>query len=366
VIMSSDSLGIYGGEAVLITGDTGFKGSWLATWLIKQKANVIGYGLPPKRKEDNYRVCGLNDIYPHVDGDIRDLRSLEKVISEHRPSVIFHLAAQALVLDSLEDPPYTFETNIMGTVNVLEATRRSKDVRAVVNVTSDKCYENQEWPYGYRELDRLGGKDPYSASKGAAELVSSSYASTFFDKEADAAIATVRAGNVIGGGDWSPNRIVPDCIRALRGGRPIQLRSPDAVRPWQHVLDPLYGYLLVGAHLLEGDRRVAGPWNFGPHQRNMIPVKELVEAIIGQWGTGEYELGEPRPSKEAKFLHLDISKAINELGWYPILDFDRAVKQTVEEYRVDGRSHEEVYAQRVRHIEEYQRQLDDQRGYKNG
>lgn len=364
--MATSSLGAYKGETVLVTGDTGFKGSWIVMWLVRQKATVVGYSFPPKQADDNYNVCGLSEVYQHIDGDIRDLNHLNEVISEHRPSAIFHLAAQALVLDSLQDPRLTFETNVMGTVNVFEATRLSKNVRAVVNITSDKCYENREWVYGYREIDPLGGKDPYSASKGAAELVTSSYAHTFFGQKEGKAVATVRAGNVIGGGDWSANRIVPDCIRALKAGKPIQIRNPEAVRPWQHVLDPLYGYLLVGSHLLAGELEFAGPWNFGPAQQSMISVRELVEMLISHWGSGEYSVARQVLSKEARFLHLDISKATNELGWSPQMDFERAVKKTVEEYQVDGLSQTEVYVQRMRHIEEYLEMLNHDQRYLHG
>jgi len=349
----SDPLNKYQGKTVLVTGDTGFKGSWLSLWLSLLGANVVGYSLPVKNPEDNYSVCGLDDIVHHVDGDVRDEATILRVMKKHEPEMIFHLAAQALVLDSLQDPRYTFETNIMGTVNVFEAARRSKQVKAIVNVTSDKCYENVEWSHGYRETDRLGGKDPYSASKGAAEIVSSSYARTFFDKKDSAAVATVRAGNVIGGGDWAANRIVPDCIRALQSSLPIRIRNPDAVRPWQHVLDPLYGYLRLGAFLMDGEKRYSGAWNFGPAHHSVISVKRLVEEVIDHWGTGGYVVDEEPTSHEAGFLQLDISKSVKELAWYPLMDFPLAVKRTVEEYRIGDRAKRKVRQQRLRHIREY-------------
>jgi CDP-glucose 4,6-dehydratase len=255
---------IYKGKTVLVTWDTGFKGSWLSLWLGHLGARVIGYSLPPKTAGDNYNICALGEKIIHIDGDIRDYRALQDVFSKYEPDMVFHLAAQALVLDSYKDPLYTFETNTMGTVNVLEAIRHTPSVKAAIVVTSDKCYDNKEWIYGYRETDPMGGVDPYSASKGACEIVASSYIRSFFNGENTANVATVRAGNVLGGGDWCANRIVPDCIRALQDNKPITIRNPDAVRPWQHVLEPLNGYLLLGASLYASGKSYFGPWNFGP------------------------------------------------------------------------------------------------------
>src|SRR5574341_1665538 len=225
---------IYNGKTVLVTGETGFKGSWLTIWLLNLGANVVGYALSPKTEKDNYAICDLGDKINHINGDIRDYQTLLKVFLKYEPEIVFHLAAQALVLDSYKDPLYTYSTNVIGTANLLEAVRNASSVKAAINVTSDKCYENHEWIYGYREIDRIGGKDPYSASKGASEIITSSYLRSFFNRDNTANIASVRAGNVIGGGDWSDNRIFPDCMRALINHEPIVIRNPNAVRPWQH------------------------------------------------------------------------------------------------------------------------------------
>ena len=242
---------IYKGKTILVTGDTGFKGSWLAIWLLNLGANVIGYALEPNTKNDNYIICDLGNKITHINGDIRDYQTLLNVFSKYKLEIVFHLAAQTLVLDSYKDPYNTYSTNIMGTINLFEAIRHTPSVKVAINVTSDKCYENREWVYGYREVDPMGGKDPYSASKGASEIITSSYMRSFFNQEDAANIASVRAGNVIGGGDWTDNRIFPDCMRALLNNKPIVIRNPEAVRPWQHVLEPLSGYLTIGSLLLQ-------------------------------------------------------------------------------------------------------------------
>ena len=240
---------IYKGKTVLVTGDTGFKGSWLVIWLLNLGADVVGYALNPKTEKDNYVICNLSDKITHIDGDIRDYQTVLKVFSKYEPEIVFHLAAQPLVLDSYKDPLYTYSTNVMGTVNFFEAVRHTPSVKVAINITSDKCYENREWVYGYREVDQVGGKDPYSASKGASEIITSSYLRSFFNQDNTAHIAPVRAGNVIGGGDWADHRIFPDCMRALLNDKPIVIRDPEAVRPWQHVLEPLSGYLSLGSLL---------------------------------------------------------------------------------------------------------------------
>ena len=344
----------YSGKSVLITGDTGFKGSWLSIWLHHLGARVIGVALPPTSQRDNYVQCDLVQKIDHYDQDIRDYAELLETFRRHEPDVVFHLAAQALVLDSYSDPIKTFSSNVLGTVHVLEAIRHTPSIRAAVMVTSDKCYENREWIYGYRERDRFGGRDPYSASKGACEIVISSYQSSFFSGKETTSVASARAGNVMGGGDWSANRIVPDCIRSLEKGEPIKVRNPSAVRPWLHVLEPLSGYLTLGERLLTGGQEYSGGWNFGPEQRNMITVRKLAERCVSFWGEGTIEMPamEAAPH-EAHFLHLDISKAINLLNWRPKLDFDSTVRMTIEEYRSGGRTRDEVYEQRVDHIERY-------------
>jgi len=347
----------YRGKTVLVTGDTGFKGSWLASWLLELGANVIGYALPPQSAHDNYVVSGLADKIVHVDGDVRDHDKLAEVLSRSQPDIVFHLAAQSLVLESYKAPRETFDTNIMGTVNLLEAVRRAQAVRAVVIVTSDKCYENQDWVWGYRESDPMGGHDPYSASKGAAELVTSSLRRSFFTGPGAAAIASVRAGNVIGGGDWATHRIVPDCMRALAAGRPVVLRNPKAVRPWQHVLDALHGYLQLGARLFSDGNAFASGWNFGPSQRTMVSVRSLVESVIAAWGSGTFVVDSaPTQAKpdEARFLHLDISKATNQLGWRPVLELGPMVALTVEGYRAELTGQRDVFSHRVSQIRAFE------------
>ncbi len=345
---------IYDGKTVLVTGSTGFKGSWLCTWLVSVGANVIGYALRPLNEKDNYVISGLAKKITYIDNDIRDYQKLHNVFSKYKPDIVFHLAAQAIVLESYNDPIYTYSTNVMGTVNLFEAIRQTSSVKVAINVTSDKCYENQEWIYGYREIDPMGGKDPYSASKSASEIITSSYQVSFFSKEDTTNIASVRAGNVIGGGDWSPNRILPDCIRALNNNEPIIIRNPNSVRPWQHVLDPLCGYLTLGAKLYMEGKKYSGAWNFGPSTKNFVTVKQLVNETIKQWGSGEYILKkEVDTNPEESFLHLDISKAVNLLNWVPVLDFKNSIKFSIEEYKVNDLISEEVFTQRINHIKKY-------------
>jgi CDP-glucose 4,6-dehydratase len=345
---------IYKNKTVLVTGDTGFKGSWLVIWLLNLGANVIGYALEPKTEKDNFKICNLNKEILHINGDIRDYKLLLSIFSKYKPEIVFHLAAQALVLKSYEDPQYIYETNIMGTVNIFEAVRHTPSVRVVINVTSDKCYENREWIYGYREIDPMGGKDPYSASKGASEIITSSYLHSFFDEKGTASIASVRAGNVIGGGDWSKNRIFPDCVQSLIDNKPIIIRNPESVRPWQHVLEPLSGYLTLGSLLYTDGKEYSGAWNFGPFSKGMVPVRQLVEETIRQWGSGKYIIENKIDNNhEASFLHLDVSKAINKLKWYPVLDFKQTVQFSIDEYRVDGLNSKEIFNQRVNHINKY-------------
>ncbi len=347
---------VFRGRTILITGDTGFKGSWLAIWLLDLGAYVIGYSLPPKTANDNFVLCGLNNKITHIDGDVRKYNRVQTVLSEYQPTIVFHLAAQALVLDSYKEPLYTYDTNIMGAANVLEAVRHEPSVEAVVNVTSDKCYENKEWVHSYRETDPLGGKDPYSASKAASEIITQSYTSSFFNNDDSAAIASARAGNVLGGGDWAENRIFPDCVRALTKDTAIIIRHPNAVRPWQHVLEPLSGYLTLAALLCTDGVKYSGAWNFGPSTKNMVTVKQLVEEAIKQWGWGCYAVADsPDDQKEAGLLSLDISKAVNSLGWQPVLDLVQTVQLTIEEYKAHNLSAEEVFDQRVEHIHRYTR-----------
>ena len=354
LVNSLDFDNVYDGKTVLVTGDTGFKGSWLAIWLQMFGANVIGYSLPPKTDKDNYIVSGLSKKITHIDGDIRDYDTLVNIFSRYKPEIAFHLAAQAIVLDSYKDPLYTFGTNIMGAVNFFEAVRNTSSVKVAVNVTSDKCYENREQVYSYKENDPMGGNDPYSASKGASEIITTSYLNSFFREEGTANIASARAGNVIGGGDWSPYRIFPDCVRALFENKPIVIRNPESIRPWQHVFEPLDGYLKLASSLYREGKKYSGAWNFGPLSKDIFSVKSLVEETISQWGKGEYVIDNKRcGSHEACLLYLDISKAVNHLKWRPVLSFKQAIKFSIDEYKVDGLSNEQVFNQRVNDIKRY-------------
>ena len=322
------------GKRVLVTGDTGFKGSWLSFWLSQLGAEVHGYALPPERADDHFNALNLSRRIQHQDGDIRDRDRIGRFFGSARPQVVFHLAAQALVRRSYRDPKETFDTNVGGSVNVLECVRHAPAVTSLIYVTSDKCYRNREWIWGYRENDELGGHDPYSASKAAAELVFSTYADSFFRTRRGFGFASVRAGNVIGGGDWAEDRIVPDCMRALRAGKSIVLRKPGATRPWQHVLEPLAGYVTLAAALGRDPGRYSGAWNFGPDTDAARSVHELAHGIVRAWGSGEIEL-QPAESDphEAGLLHLNCDKARLALGWRPRWGFARTVDETVAWYR---------------------------------
>ena len=276
-------------KKILITGHTGFKGSWLTLWLTKLGAKVIGYSLEPPTKPSLFEILNLKEKIVHIIGDIKDEEKLKNIFKKYKPDIVFHLAAQSLVRFSYKEPKLTYETNVMGTLNVLEAVREAKSVKVVIIVTSDKCYENKEWVYGYRENDPLGGHDPYSSSKACAELVVEAYRNSFFNpknygKTHQVALATVRAGNVIGGGDWQVDRLIPDCVKALSKGKPIKIRNPNAIRPWQHVLEPLSGYLLLVQKMWKEPTKYCEAWNFGPYEKDIATVKEIVEKVINLWG----------------------------------------------------------------------------------
>ncbi len=332
--MSHSSFDSLRGTRILVTGDTGFKGAWLTAWLLQLGAEVGGFSLPPDGKDPLFDRLGLAARIHHVDGDIRDAEALAKMVNDFAPAGICHLAAQSLVLRSYRDPKETFDTNVGGSVNLLEAVRDAPEVRALVFVTSDKCYLNREWEFGYREEDRLGGSDPYAASKAAAEIVFDAYRQSFFTARTDFGAVSVRAGNVIGGGDWAEDRIVPDCIRALADRRPVILRNPGAVRPWQHVLEPLSGYLTLLARLIEQPDSFSGPWNFGPAPGNMCPVRELAERVVAGWGNGRIEevVAGDAPH-ETNVLCINSDKARRQLGWQPRWGFARTVDETVDWYR---------------------------------
>ena len=348
---------IYRGKRVLVIGDTGFKGSWLSLWLHDIGADVVGYALPPELDENHFNVIGLDKLIHHIDGDIRDFTALKRVFDDFQPEFLFHLAAQAIVKFSYEEPKLTFDTNVGGSVNILEAVRLTPSLRSVIYVTSDKCYKNREWLWGYRENDELGGHDPYSASKAGAEIVFSAYMDSFLNKRKGFGAASVRAGNVIGGGDWAENRVVPDCIKALRSGQPIILRNPDSTRPWQHVLEPLSGYLLLAAEMYRSSVEYSGAWNFGPRGKAIRTVQDLAKRIVEFWGEGEVQtkIKQDVTAYEAKLLHLNCDKAYQILRWYPRWDFDRAVDETTHWYKevISGKPALEISEQQIKtYIEE--------------
>jgi CDP-glucose 4,6-dehydratase len=328
----------YKGKTVLITGHTGFKGNWLALWLESLGAEVIGYSLDPPTDPSMFQATGLSGRIVDIRGDVLDCKKLLETVKKYRPEFIFHLAAQPLVRSSYKNPLKTFNVNVIGTANILESIRLSQISTTCVCITSDKCYENQEWAYAYRENDPLGGYDPYSASKGAAEIVIAAYRKSFFMTGNDnppVSLSSVRAGNIIGGGDWAEDRIVPDCIRALVKERPVMIRNPHAIRPWQFVLDPLFGYLVLALKMKENPEIYAEAWNFGPFHSNVIDVQTLTEKILREWGSGTWkEMSHPKnPPHEAGYLMLDIAKSIVKLGWKPVYDVDAAIQKTVDWYR---------------------------------
>lgn len=336
--MSRSNQNFWSGKKVLITGHTGFKGSWLAIWLNTLGAEVAGYSLEPLTLNDNFVLTGLDKRIKHKIGEIRSYESLHRFFCSINPEIVFHLAAQPLVGKSYSDPKSTYDINVGGTVNLLECCRQTDSVKVVVNVTTDKCYENREWVWGYRESDRLGGYDPYSSSKACSELVTEAYRKSFFNPEAFAfhgkSLASARAGNVFGGGDWQIDRIIPDCIRALEQGEPIVVRSPHAVRPWQHVLEPLSGYMLLAEKMFENPTAYAEGWNFGPEGSSILPVGMLVDLIVQAWGEGSWEdHSRPEALHETNLLKLDISKAKSHLGWSPVWNIDKAVAETASWYR---------------------------------
>ncbi|MFA5065956.1 MAG: CDP-glucose 4,6-dehydratase [Dehalococcoidia bacterium] len=326
---------VFEGKTVLVTGHTGFKGSWLSIWLRELGANVIGYALEPYTKNDIFVVAGVDKKIASNIGDIRDFDKLNGVFYKYRPEIVFHMAAQPLVRLSYEQPKLTYETNIGGTVNLLECCRAGDAVKVIINVTSDKCYENKEWVWGYRENDTLGGYDPYSSSKACSEIITTSYRDSFFNA-GNKFLSSVRAGNVIGGGDWRENRLVPDCIRALKKGEPVGIRSPRSVRPWQHLFEPLNGYLLLASRMYEDGEKYSGAWNFGPYHGSIITVEELAKKLIGYWGSGRCKDLSTQSSNEpheASLLTLDIAKATNSLNWAPVLNISEAIKYTVNWYK---------------------------------
>ena len=320
------------GKKVFITGHTGFKGSWLSLWLQLLGAEVLGYSLPAPTEPSLFELAMIGKGMTSVVGDVRDLDHLVRVVVDFQPEIVFHMAAQPLVRYSYENPVETYGVNIMGTVHLLEAVRRVDTVRSLVNITSDKCYENREWVWGYREQEPMGGYDPYSSSKGCAELVTAAYRNSFFPADSQTAIATARAGNVIGGGDWSNDRLIPDILRAINNKQTIIIRNPQAIRPWQHVLDPLAGYLLLAEKLYQGEEDFRNGWNFGGSDQDTQPVEWIVATMLELWvdaGVG-WECDQIPQPHEANYLKLDCSKAKAYLGWEPQLDLTTALAWVVE------------------------------------
>jgi CDP-glucose 4,6-dehydratase len=354
--------GFYKGKSILVTGHTGFKGSWLALWLHELGATVAGFALPPHTDPSHFKLIGLQNLVRHIEGDTRDLNAVKHAFDSAKPEIVFHLAARPIVRESYDDPKATLDTNIGGTVNVLEAIRHCQSVKAAVVVTSDKCYENMGWGWGYRENDPMGGHDPYSASKGATEIICSAYRRSFFDKGGRGphlGLATARAGNVIGGGDWAKDRIIPDCIRALSRGEPISVRNPDATRPWQHVLDPLTGYLQLAARLYENPEIFGGAWNFGPRTTDQITVRDLAERFIASWGKGSIHTPNPKNNEchEDRLLHLSIDKAAFELKWKPVLDSTSSIDWTVHWYKFWHERNRNIQGLSVRQIREFHKRV---------
>ena len=327
-------LSFYKGKKVFITGHTGFKGTWLTHVLLEAGAIVTGYSLEPPTQPSLFALTAVEKKIHSIKGDIRNLSFLEDSMKSVEPEIVFHLAAQPIVRVSYADPVTTYATNVMGTVNVLEAVRRTPSVRSVINVTTDKVYENKEWIWGYRENENLNGYDPYSNSKSCSELVTYSYRNSFFNTYESPSISTARSGNVIGGGDFAVDRIIPDCVRAAKGNKVIQVRNPDSIRPYQHVLDCLSGYLLL-AEKQYADKSLEGAYNFGPDQENCVSTRALVDLFCKEWGGASWEIKEDHGPHEANFLKLDSSKAKTLLGWHQGWDMITSVKKTIELYLAD-------------------------------
>lgn len=328
----------YKNKVVLITGHTGFKGSWLSIWLKELGAKVIGYSLTANTSDDNFEVTALANKITDIRGDIRIYENLQCVFEKYKPQIVFHLAAQPIVRLSYENPKETYEVNLMGTLNILQCIRNSESVKVGIIVTTDKCYENKEQIWSYRENDTVGGYDPYSSSKACAELLIASYRNSFINLKDypmhQKLVASVRAGNVIGGGDWSKDRIIPDCIKALMKNKAIEIRNPASMRPWQYVLEPLYGYMLLAYKMYDAGIQYSGAWNFGPNEDSIISVKQIVNMIIDKWGSGssidKHDINAPH---EANLLSLDCTKAKKLLNWYPKLNIENTIKLTVDWYK---------------------------------
>ena len=345
---------IYKGKKVLVTGHTGFKGSWLTLWLKSLGAEVCGFSLDSNTTPSMFEELRIYGKCRHVIGNILNSKQLEETFNEFQPEIVFHLAAQPLVRLSYKEPKLTYETNVIGTLNVLETARKCESVKAFVNVTTDKCYENKEVNRGYKEDEPMGGYDMYSSSKGCVEIMSSSFRRSFLQEEEAYAMATARAGNVIGGGDWAEDRLIPDCIRYINTGKKIEIRNPIAVRPWQHVLEPLSGYLLVGQKLLEEGKKYAEGFNFGPNEDSVLKVAEVAQKICEYYGKGDVVVHKKDDLHEANLLMLNIQKAEQVLGWKPTYSADEAIKQTVEWYKHFYEKDVDMFDYTMKQIKDYE------------
>ena len=344
----------YKGKRVFVTGHTGFKGSWLTLWLKSLGAEVLGYSLEPNTNPSMFEELKIYGHCRNEFGNISDLKKLTEVMKNFKPDMVFHLAAQPLVRLSYAEPILTYQTNVMGSLNVLEAARRCERVRAFVNVTTDKCYENKEVARGYKEDEPMGGYDMYSSSKGCVEIMSSSFRRSFLQEEGTYAMATARAGNVIGGGDWAADRLIPDCVRYINADKKIEIRNPVAVRPWQHVLEPLSGYLLLGQTLFERGKKYAESYNFGPDEDSVLKVAEVAQKVVEYYGKGEVVVHKRDDLHEANLLMLNIEKAERVLGWKPTYSADTAIKKTVEWYKkFYENNNADMYDFTIEQIEEY-------------
>jgi CDP-glucose 4,6-dehydratase len=352
------------GRRVFLTGHTGFKGSWLSLWLHQLGAEITGYSFKPSTSPSMYEVCSVGDVVHSIYGDIRDAELLKKAMIDARPEVVIHMAAQPLLRESYRNPIETYSTNVMGTVHLFEATRACGSVKAIVNVTTDKCYENKEWEWGYRENDSLGGYDPYSSSKGCSEFVTSAYRSSFFNpttyNEHGVAVASARAGNVIGGGDWAQDRLIPDALKAFQEQRPVSIRNPSAIRPWQHVLEPISGYLILAQSLYQSGAAYGEGWNFGPHETDAKPVQWIVSKLCDKWGNGaSFEVVDDNEKlHEAHYLKLDCSKSKTRLGWTPQWTLEDAINKICE-WSMAYVNSEDIVSLTFSQIKDYQQCMDN-------
>ena len=348
-------------KKVFITGHTGFKGSWLSFWLQHLGANLKGYSLSPNTDNSLFIEGKVGEHMESQIGDIRDLSMLKKSINNFKPDILIHLAAQPLVRESYINPVETYSTNVMGTVNVLEAAKSCDSLKAVLAITTDKCYENKEWYWGYREIDPMGGHDPYSSSKGCCELIISSYRSSFFSEDNTLALASARAGNVIGGGDWSSDRLIPDILKSFEIGKPAIIRNPKSVRPWQHVIEPLSAYLVLCEKLFNHGNKYAEAWNFGPTDEDCKPVSHIVDLMIKYWGNkSSWKIDDKFNPHEAQLLKLDCSKAAQKLNWIPKWNLENAIKNTVEWHKewLNGGN---IKIKSINQIKEYNKYYNDEK-----